>query len=128
MSEQMYNILGTKEPDNLIAGNEITPIVKGLTLAKNQGVLARGTVVGKITASGLCVPVDDQKTDGSETPHCILTDTVDTGDGAALIDYDTTGYFSGVFNQDKLVFGGDDTFADHEAKLREVGIFLKEMK
>lgn len=126
--EQMYNVLGECVPDNLIAGNEVTPVVKGITLKKGQGIIKRGTVLGLVSTSSLCVPVDSVAADGSENAYCILTDDVDTGDGTAADDYASTGYFTGVFNQNKLIFGGSDTFADHEAKLRELGIILKEMK
>lgn len=121
--ENLISNLGTSTPDNLVAGHEIPVIVKGITLAKNQSVLLRGTVVGKVTATGLCVPVDNSKVDGSQTALCILTDTVDT---TSATDIKATGYFSGCFNSKALVFGGDDTAADHELRLRELGIFLKE--
>lgn len=126
--EQMYSEIGTYEADNLIVGNEITPVVKGIVLQKGQGILKRGTVLGEINSTKLCVPVDKTKTDGSEIPYCILTDDVDTGDDTATSDYHTTGYFTGVFNRAKLIFGGDDTYLDHEKQLRDLGIFLKEMK
>ena len=40
---------GTYTPDNLIAGSEVPPLVKGVTLAASQGALVRGTVLGKLT-------------------------------------------------------------------------------
>jgi len=126
MAEQMYSSLGTYTPDSLIGGTEKGIVIKGITLAKNQGVVQRGTVLGKITASGLCKPVDNAQTDGTEVVYCILTDDVDTGSGAATEDFPATAYFSGVFNQNALIFGGDDTYADHQDKLRELGIFLKD--
>lgn len=124
--ENLYSEIGQYTPDNLIAGHEIPILSKGITLAKNQGVVKRGTIVGIITATELAVPVDNAATDGSETPYGILTDDVDTGDGSAVDDFITTAYVSGLFNSNALIFGGDDTVADHEAKLRELGIFLKE--
>lgn len=123
MTEQLYSALGEYTPDNLIAGHEVPVIVKGITLAKNQGILTRGTVLGIITASSLAKPVDSSKTDGTETPYCILTDTIDTNGDA---DAKTTGYTSGLFNSKALVFGGADTVDKHELKLRELGIFIKE--
>jgi hypothetical protein len=113
-------------PDNLLAGHEVPVVVKGVTLAKGQGVLKRGTVVANITASGLAKPVDRTKADGTQIPVGILTDTVDTGDGTALTDYKTTAYVSGLFNGKALIFGGTDTVANHETKLRELGIYLKD--
>jgi hypothetical protein len=123
MAEQLYSTLGEYTPDNLIAGHEVPALVKGITLAKNQGVIARGTVLGIVTANGLAKPVDSAQTDGSEKPYCILTDTVNT-DGEE--DVKATGYISGLFNSKALIFGGNDTVEQHEEKLRELGIFLKE--
>lgn len=121
--ENLISNLGTYTPDNLVAGHEIPVVVKGITLVKGQGVLARGTVLGKVTATNLYVTVDNAKSDGSQTALCILTDTVDT---AGTADVKTTGYITGMFNSKALVFGGNDTAADHEMRLRELGIFLKE--
>lgn len=126
--EQMYSVLGTFEADNLIAGNEVTPVLKGITLKKGQGIIKRGTVLGIISASSLCIPVDSVAVDGSESAYCILVDDADTGDETETNDYIATAYFTGVFNKTVLIFGGSDTYADHEVKLRELGIFLKEIK
>jgi hypothetical protein len=121
--EQLYSTLGEHIPDNLIAGTEIPILVKEIKIAKGQGVLLRGTVVGIISASGLAMPVDKTKSDGTQTAFGILTDTIDT---AQTTDIVSTGYVSGLFNSAALIFGGTDTAVDHEAKLRELGIFLKE--
>ncbi|NLT94859.1 MAG: head decoration protein [Clostridia bacterium] len=123
MVEKLNSTIGGYTPDNLIAGHEVPLLVKGITLAKNQGVVARGTVLGIVKDSGLAKPVDSTKTDGSEVPYCILTDTIDT-DGEE--DVKATAYVSGLFNSKALIFGGDDTIEQHENKLRELGIFLRE--
>jgi hypothetical protein len=123
---KLNDTLGAITPDNLFAGHDIPVLVKGVTLAKGQGVLQRGTVVAIITASGLAKPVDRSKGDGTQTPYGILTDTVDTGDGAALTDTKATAYVTGLFNSKALIFGGTDTAVHHEAKLRDSGIHLKE--
>lgn len=123
MAEQLKSTLGEYSPDNLFAGHEMPVLVKGVTLAKNQGVVARGTVLGIATASGLAKPVDSTKSDGTEEPYCILTDTINT-DGEE--DVKATGYITGLFNSNALIFGGNDTAETHEGKLRELGIFLKE--
>ncbi|MEI2466649.1 head decoration protein [Niallia taxi] len=124
--EKMYETIGTFTPDNLIAGHNVPIIPKGITLAKNQGVIKRGTVIGIVTATKLAVPVDSTKTDGSQIPYAITTDTVDTGSGAATQDAKTTAYTSGLFNSKALLFGGTDTVSKHEVKLRELGIYLQE--
>jgi hypothetical protein len=123
MAEQLYGTLGEYTPDNLLAGHDVPVIVKGITLAKNQGIVARGTVLGINKDTGLAKPVDSTQTDGTQTPNCILTDTIDTTGEA---DVKTTGYVSGLFNSKALIFGGTDTVEKHELKLRELGIFLKE--
>ncbi|AKL95008.1 bacteriophage lambda head decoration protein D [Clostridium aceticum] len=118
----MYKVLGEFIPDNLIAGNEFPILTKGITLAKDQGVLLRGTVVGIVTATGLGKIADKSESDGAQNPYAILTDTVDTGEDDVV----TTGYISGLFNAKALIFGGEDTAADHEIELRKLGIYLKE--
>jgi hypothetical protein len=126
--ENLTSEIGTFEYDNLIAGNAVPLLAAEVTLAKNQGVVEKGTVLGVVSATGLAVPVDDTNADGSENPHSILTDDVDTGDGSATDDFITTAYVSGLFNSAALIFGGDDVVADHELELRKLGIFLKENK
>lgn len=121
--EQMYKKIGEHTPDNLIAGHEVPILVNGVVLAKQQGVLLRGTVVGIVSATGLAAPVDKSKTDGTEVPFGILTDDINTDQDS---DVKTTSYVSGLFNSAALIFGGTDTVVDHETRLRERGIFVKE--
>lgn len=109
--------------DKFFHSAEIPVTVKSVTLSAGQGVLKRGTVLGIITATGLAVKVDKSKADGSEKANCILTDDVDTGSAGNVV---ATAYSSGMFNRKALIFGGDDTAADHELRLRELGIFLKD--
>ncbi|CAM4111429.1 head decoration protein [Mesobacillus thioparans] len=122
--ENQYKILGEFTPDNLIAGQEVPVLVNGVTLASGQGVVKRGAVVGIVTASGLAQLVDKTKADGTQNPFGILTDDVDTENGTVT----TTAYVSGLFNPLALTFGGTDSVSDHKAKLRELGIYLKENK
>ncbi|MGO4890298.1 head decoration protein [Anaerobacillus sp. MEB173] len=121
--EQLHKTIGEHTPDNLIAGHEVPILVKGVTVAKGQGVLVRGTVIGIISATGLAAPVDSTKTDGSEVPYGILTDDINTEQD---VDVKSTGYVSGLFNSAALTFGGTDTIENHENRLRERGIFVKE--
>lgn len=110
--------------DNLFAGTQVQPVVADeVVLDKGiDGEVVRGTVLGRITASGNYVPVDSTATDGSEVPACILAETVTVSSTA---DKPAPAYFTGEFNQDALVFGGSDTFEDHKEALRARGIFLK---
>lgn len=118
--ENLYEGIGTCTHDNLIAGNQMPILTSGVTLVSGQGVLARGTVIGKVTATGKFKVVDSAASDGSQVPYGILTDTVDT-----TAEVTTTAYVSGLFNINALTFGGTDTASTHETELRKLGIFLK---
>lgn len=111
--------------DNLfvVENNSTEFLVKSVKLQGEQGVLKRGTVVGIITESGLAVKVDSTHADGSESADCILTDDVDTTAGDTV----TTAYSAGLFNRKALIFGGTDTDVQHEERLRELGIFLRDI-
>lgn len=65
---------------------------------------------------------DNASVDGSEVAKYILPEDVDTTAG----DVTVACYKTGIFNRDALIFGGDDTPADHEAELRDVGIHLRD--
>lgn len=117
------NDFGQSTVDNLIADSKHPIDVRSVVIASGQGMLSRGTVIGILTASGKGAKVDNSKTDGTQTANCILTDDIDATSG----DVTTTAYISGSFNRGALVFGGDDTAAEHETKLRELGIILKDM-
>lgn len=110
--------------DNLFAGTQVQPVVADVVVLDKSinGDVVRGTVLGRITASGRYVPVNSIATDGSGVPVCILAETVTVSSTA---DKPAPAYFTGEFNQDALVFGGSDTFEDHKEALRARGIFLK---
>lgn len=112
-----------KEVDNLFADNKPAAIIEPIILKKDTGVYVRGTVVGLITASKLCVIVDTTNADGSEVPYAILTDDIDTT--GELVDVVTTSYKSGSFQKNNLIFGGTDTSATHKELLRDKNIYLK---
>lgn len=109
-------------PDNLIPDSSFPLQVGSVKLASGQGVLLRGSVVGK-NVSGTFVLAD--KTNSIEA-DAILTDSVDTGDTAGT-EIIATAYISGTFNRDALTVGGTDTVSDHEDTLRTKGIYLKFM-
>lgn len=111
------------EHDNLFAGTQVQPVVAdAVTIASGQGVLAVGTALGQITASGEYVIVDSTATDGSEVLVCILAAEVDATAAAA----ESAGYFTGEFNERRIVFGGTDTADTHRAAARARGIFFKD--
>lgn len=106
-------------PDRLIAGN--TQLVSwDATLISGQ-VLARGTLVGKITASGKLTISTSAATDGSQNPVGILLDDYDASAG----DVNVGIYVKGEFNQNAVIFGTGQTAAGVADALRDLGIYLK---
>ena len=108
----------TFTPDKLLAGDY--PAVTD-TVTIDTGVLARGTVLGKITTGGKYIKCDSAASDGSQNPVAILAEDVD----ATSADVQATVYLSGAFNQGALTFGGTDTAATHRVALRNLNIYLK---
>lgn len=109
----------TYTPENLIAGDY--PIVTDIVVI-DTGTLAKGTVLGKITATGKYVICNSGGTDdGSRTPSAILLEAAD----ASSADVNAVVALSGSFNESKLVFGGSDTADTHRAALRDVNIYIK---
>lgn len=120
MAELVQN-LGSFVPDNLIVDGSVPILTKAVKLGAGQGILKRGTVLGKITVSGQYKVVNSANLDGSQDADCILADDVDTTESVVAV-----AYTSGHFNRKALVFGGSDTADTHEARLRELGIFLSD--
>ena len=118
----LYGNLDSFVPDSLFASNTVPVVTEGIILAKSQGVVKRGTVIGLITASGLAKAVDSTKSDGTQVPYAILTDDVDT---TGTVDVKAAAYVSGYFNKSALTFGGTDTAVTHKVALRTLGIYLK---
>lgn len=82
--------------------------------------LEKGTVLGKIAATGKYTIVNDANTaDEGDVASAILAEDIDAGsaDKLAVI------YLAGDFNSNALTFGGDDTLADHEDELRDKNIY-----
>lgn len=102
----------THTPDHLLV-QEYPMVEEGGTILSGL-TLARGTVVGKITASGKLKVFDTVNADGSEIPYGVLLDAVDAS--AA----DTVGPIavSGKFNIGALIVGGaTDLTTDANQKL-----------
>ena len=108
----------TLTPDRLIGG-AFPMATDSVTLISGQD-LARGALLGKITASGKYTLSLSGASDGSETPEAILLDAVDAsaGDKAAPI------ALTGQFNEDSVVYGTGHSKASVKAGLRDKGIFL----
>lgn len=107
-------------PDNLIAG--LTQIVtENMVLAQGQ-TLQRGTLVGRITASGKATIATAAASDGSQNPYGILLDDYD----ASAADLGGCGVMvKGEFNDHALILGTGLTVLSVHDALRSNGIFLK---
>ncbi len=112
INAEIYN------PDQLIAGNQ--KIVTD-TVTIGAGTLARGTVLGKVTASGNYIQSVAGAADGSQNPVAILADAADASGGAVQAGV----YLTGEFNANALTFDASWTVATLKAALRPLGIFLK---
>lgn len=105
-------------PDQLIAGN-----LKLITDTVNlgAGVLARGTVLGQITATGNYILCVKTAVDGSQTPSAVLADAADASGGAVQAPV----YLTGEFNANAMTFDPSWTLAQIKAALRAETIFVK---
>ena len=109
----------TFTPDRLIAQNAHLLIHEPIVLLSGQNCL-RGTLLGKITATGKCVKSLSASSDGSQTPVAILAEDTD----ASLADKATVAYFRGDFDASAVIFGTAHTAASTKAGLRTNNIEL----
>lgn len=117
-----FNDAGQIEHDNLIAGE--FPRVTGLVTVTGSGLLPRGTVLGRITASGHFAQVSATASDGSEIPFAILAEALDF----TALDLDETQaaiYLTGEFNSLALSLGDGVNLNDIEDALTSRSIFLR---
>lgn len=114
------SLLGTFIPDNLIAGD--FPIDTDTVIILSGENLARGAVLGIVTASSKYRECDTAAVDGSEVPRKILAVAADAtgGDVADVVIYNT-----GQFNEEKITLKGATVIADVKEDLRDRCIFLK---
>jgi Bacteriophage lambda head decoration protein D len=110
---------GTLTRDNLVGGyNDL--ITRQITLISGQN-LKRGTLLGKITASGKYTLSLSASADGSQTPSVILLEDTDASGGDKV----TVGAFAGTFDENGVIFGTGHTAASTREALRDVGILLQ---
>jgi len=100
----------------VLASTDLQAKLPGGVLLKNgQGVLKKGTVLGKITAAGAdkdkFVAYLKSASDGSQTAVCILDNDADTTNS----DIGASAWIAGIFDSSKLT--GLDTDAKTELKL-----------
>ncbi len=115
------------EYKNLIAGTEIKPMVKGISLKAGQGILKAGSVLGLTTTDNLGILLDKNATDGSQNPVGILIEDVDTGTESDTDSILSQMFIRGVFNQEALLFIEGTSLSDVEMELRKIDIYTKKM-
>lgn len=109
-----YDSLGTttinRTEEQLFAG-QFPRHQQPIVVANGEGVLSKGTVLGKITASGKFAAYDNNASDGTQTAVGVLGCDVDASSG----DVSAFMWTTGEFNEAKLI--GLDTAgrADLEA-------------
>lgn len=124
---------------NLIAGTEVKPMVKGISLKTGQGILKAGSVLGLTTTDNLGILVDKSAKDGSENPVGVLIEEIDTG-AEMNTDFNTESqaafssdsilsqmFIRGVFHQEALLFAEGTSLSDMEIALRKIGIYARKM-
>lgn len=109
----------TFTPDRLIADNADDIIGKGIALAAGQN-LARGAVLGRITASGKYVLSLAAAQDGSQVPNVVLAQDCDASGGDTV----AIAYFQGTFNASALILGVGHTGQSVFDALRDVNIMV----
>lgn len=105
--------------DKLFADNAENVVARKITIISGQ-VLARGAVLGKITASSKYNLSLSAAGDGSQTPDLILAEAVDASGG----DKEGLAYEAGIFNANALTLGAAHTVASIQEGLRLKGIHL----
>lgn len=110
---------GEYVPDNLFAGH-YPRISRFVTIASGAN-LKKGSVLGRITASGKFALSLSAANNGSETPDAILAEDIDTtsGDARAAV------YFSGEFNEKILTLGASHSIDSIKPGLRGKSIYLR---
>ena len=111
-SSATFNLDGLLIGEHPVTSRQIT-----LLSGENR---ARGAVLGKITATGKYQLSASAAVDGSEVPDAILAEDTDASGG----DVATPAYFTGGFDESKLVLGTAHTAASIREGLRVKGIHL----
>ncbi len=109
----------TYTPDRLIASPAQIESLTGVLISGQN--LLRGSLVGKITASGKFTMSLLASSDGSQVPYGILAYDYNAtaGDTTCAI------YVKGGFNQNAVIFGTGQTASNTYDALRDAGIYLK---
>ena len=109
----------TYEPEQLLAGD--FPIIKRPGVIAAGQVLARGAVLGEVTATGEYKLSASAASDGSQSPVVILDAAVDTTEGALPGVLMLTGEVRGA----ELQLGAGHTIASVTKALRPLSLFVR---
>lgn len=88
------DIVAGPTPENLFAGEAPVVTDDGYVVASGQNVVAKYTVVGRVTASGKLAKHNPSATDGSQTAIGITTQPVDATSADQKVAIYTGGYFN----------------------------------
>ena len=114
------SLLATHNRDNLIAG-DFPLVTEGVTILDGE-VLTRGSLLGRITATGKYVLSLSGSSDGSQVPRAILIDKDVEPSGS---DQEAGVYITGEFADGEVIFGTGHDADSVRDELREKSIFLK---
>ncbi|WP_145148495.1 head decoration protein [Paenibacillus xylanexedens] len=104
--------INTQEFVEVLASTDLQArIPGGVLLAKGNGVIKKGTVLGRVTATNKFVPYLFSASDGSQDAVCILDNDQDT----TLTDMGASAWIAGIFTESKLT--GIDAAAKTALKL-----------
>ncbi|MFP4976378.1 head decoration protein [Paenibacillus sp. CN-4] len=106
---------------HFFAGTEVSALTTSVTLAPDQGVLLKGSVLGTLATGGQAKLVNKTATDGSQVARYVLAETVDTAGEAVEV----VVFKSGVFNGDVLTVAKGDTVQAHAEELRQGNIHFR---
>ncbi len=101
-------------------------VTETITLKAGR-VYPMGSAIGIISAEDKGVLVDSANSDGSQNLYGILIGQNDAwGDvDATAEDQTATVFLTGEFSQERITFGGTDTFETHKQAARALGIYFK---
>lgn len=107
---------------DVLIGGDAPLIDRKVTIPSGTAKLKRGSVIGKITASGKYILSLSAASDGSQTPVAILAEDMDA---AATADIDVLAYFAGAFRTEALTIGAGHTAASIIDGLHDRAIYLR---
>jgi hypothetical protein len=80
-----YRSVGSFTDDEVLA-SMMGYFQKGVTVLGGQGIIPKGCILGRVTASKKYKVYNVANTDGTQTARCVLRHSVDTGTGVTAAD------------------------------------------